>query len=78
MEKFFKVLISNGSYVDETKLQKGLYITFRPTLHDKTETIESMKKKIDSYKKIFPGFDAEKAKENLDKCSLASFGLIRV
>ena len=68
MKKVFKVLVSYNEYVDESLLQKGLYMTQKPILHDVSETIETMKARMDDYEKFVSGFYASKAKETLEKC----------
>lgn len=70
MKKIFKILVAVNQYVDESLLQKGLYMTSRPILHDVSETIETMKKRMDDYENSISGFDASKAKETLDNCEL--------
>ena len=71
MKKTFKVLVAaQYVYVDESLLQNGLYMTSRPILHDVSETIETMKKRMDDYERHIPGFSSSKAKDTLDNCEL--------
>ena len=70
MKKIFKVLVAVNQYVDESLLQKGLYMTSKPMLHDVSETIETMKKRMDDYEKFISDFDESKEKETLDNCEL--------
>lgn len=70
MKKTFKVLVAANQYVDESRLQMGLYTTSKPMLHDVCETIETIKKRMDEYQNFLSGFDAGKAKNTLDQCEL--------
>lgn len=70
MIKKFKVLVSCGQYVDENLLQKGVYSTAKPMLHHDSETIETLKSRMDDFEVYFSGFSAAKAKESLDRCEL--------
>lgn len=74
--KTFKVLVFADQYVDETRLQNGIYTTLLPQLHHEDTTIDLMVKRakmmVDMTGNTFiddPYF------ENLKQCRLEDFTL---
>lgn len=65
----YAVLTFANNYVDESRLLKGIYITNKPTLHDKDMTIESM---LDLVGRMFTKGhpDVEVLKQNISKCKM--------
>lgn len=70
MEKDFKVLTQNGTYVDGNLLNKGIYETHKPTLYNLDTTIETLVKQAESFKMV--GFSSIMASyiENIKQCTL--------
>lgn len=71
MESEFKVLTHCGVYVDSNLLGKGIYITSKPNLYSKSETIEKLVERA-LYMKDINGneFITQSYLDNLKKCKL--------
>ena len=63
-------------FVDELRLDKGIYITSRPTLHEIDTTIENMISIGKRYTDLTGNqYLSDKYFENLEKCRLVEFEL---
>ena len=71
MEKLkYKALVYCGVFVDERRLEKGIYTTVIPTLHAFDITIEDMRSRILEYARLIQGYSPDKAIESLNQCEL--------
>lgn len=75
-ETKFKVLMHCGYYVDANMLHEGIYITNKPFIYSKDETIESMIDRGRLMKDMTgANFISEKYFENLKECELVDVEL---
>lgn len=67
----FKALVYDNKFVNELKLSKGIQEVESPILHSETETLETLKKKLDLVIDTMPDiFIKETFHKNFDKCQL--------
>ncbi len=66
----YKALVHCGVFVDERRLEKGIYTTMTPALHSFNTTIEDIRKRILEYGQYIEGYSPEKAIESLKQCEL--------
>ena len=69
-EPEFKVLTHCGEFVDVNLLEKGIYLTSKPYLYDKNETIEKMIESANIIKEM--RYISDEYFENLKQCKLVS------
>lgn len=71
MEEKFKILTYEGKYVDEDLLGLDLFFCDKPSIHSKSETLESLTKYyMGIRKKIGGDFISDNFINNLNKCEL--------
>ncbi|GAB4486723.1 MAG: hypothetical protein OHK0019_00880 [Saprospiraceae bacterium] len=66
----YKALVHCGVFVDERRLEKGIYITTTPVLHSFDTTIDDMRSRILEYAQHVQGYSPDKAIESLNQCEL--------
>jgi len=77
-ENRFKVLMYCDGFVDENRLEQGLYSTNIPKLHSIDETIDNLIERVLSIRDINGfSFVNETYIENLKKCELVEITLTR-
>jgi len=76
-ETQFKVLVHLGQYVDINLLEKGIYLTSRPTLYDKDTTIDLIIEKGKDFKDMMGNhYLSDKYFESLKQCELVDVSLV--
>lgn len=79
MENNFKVLIYVGNFVDMGALNDGIYTTNRPQLYPKDMTLDSLIQQSEEAQKNWgKGFISDIYLENLRKCELVEYKLVKV
>ncbi len=66
----YKVLVHCGVFVDERRLEKGIYITSTPVLHPFETTIDDIRSRIIEYGQLIQGYSTVSAIESLNDCEL--------
>lgn len=66
----YKVLVHCGVFVDERRLEKGIYTTITPTLHPFHTTIDDIRSRIIEYGQLIQGYSADSAIKSLNDCEL--------
>lgn len=71
MEKLkYKALTHCGVFVDERRIEKGIYTTATPVLHAFDTTIQDIRDRFLEYGKHIEGYLPDKAIQNLSQCHL--------
>lgn len=71
----FKVLMYNGIYVDQNRLDMGIYMTQTPSLFRHEETIESLRKQYERVQEMMITYPTQKHFDNLQLCKLVAVEL---
>lgn len=66
----YKALVHCGVFVDERRLEKGIYTTVIPTLHPFHTTLGDIRSRILEYAQAIQDYSPDKAIESLNQCEL--------
>lgn len=66
----YTALVHCGVFVDERRLEKGIYTTVIPTLHPFYTTLDDIRSRILEYAQAIQGYSPDKAIESLNQCQL--------